>query len=222
MMTLYPPMQALLDAEPALWAKSPEACWWIQPNGLRLRARSLQRKKPQGPEFRWDLLYEHQDTELWINIPRTDPNANGTKIAPILHDLKVWIAGIDVQPRARLTRQLAAWLIRHGKTGPHTFVLNHEKQGIMILGDRDGGRGREKILAPPAVLEAVQGEMQDIWSCAPLPTAGYPFMDWSPDPDPDVRNRVIWMILPTTQHARLDLLATLHPGLQAVPLPSAA
>ena len=212
MLTLYPPMQALLDADVAGWSrmqKIQDQSRWQHTNGLTLHVEQNRRRAP-----RWEMNLHLQGQPLTLHIPRTHQGTLGGGIGPLLQDIAAWTHRIDILPLCRIGRQVAAWLTFQGKTGAHTFTLQEKLRDVLAIKPYDLKRLHEQVTMPPQGTLALRPDIDALWRLEPTPhhVRDLPTRTSAPG---KMANRIVRVDLPTTAHARLSLAAEMLPELRA-------
>lgn len=212
LLRLYAPLQGLLDAGQTGWTRT--EVWetgshWVHDTGLTCLM------KHHTP--RWELYFTHQDHTLTLSLPR---DRRPTSWEEMPHqDLRHWIQGLDVEPRQAVARSIAAWLVLHGKTGTHTITLHSGMPDLMAVRPETPTLLTE-ALVPLDLPHALKDVIEELWLLEPPPEhARYIF--WSYSGARVHAPRKIVIHLPTTGHARVDLISSLSPELRDILAPDA-
>ena len=210
MLVLYTPFEGLLNTSAAEWERvRPRSgqSLWQHPNGLQLAV-----KRGLRMPHTWDVVGTRRSETMDFIIPRTHRDALKRDITPLLTDIQAWIPSLDLEPVRHIAHQLEAWLVLHNRTGTYTFTLNRETGIFLRPGNLVQPRYRmndEPVPVPEALAQAMQPDIQKVWSRRATPSSEGLHRRWA------------LRITPLSGHARLHLLASARPEVQSIPPPPA-
>ena len=210
MLLPYPPFQALLDAAPEGWGRE------IRPHGLSpwVHTNGLRGFVHQGTKPLWALEFTFEGQTLQMQIFRTHEGPLEQDITPLLHDLWTWIANLDLEPRRRIAAQLGGWLALQGHVGVHLVEIMGPDNPIISA--RIPGH-QHYIRFPIPLVQALHTDLAEFWARAPTPSHRYSRLHWTPGQQPPGGFRHLYFMLPTTHHARLQMIHALRPELRHIP-----
>ena len=213
-MALYAPFEALLAADPAGWTRvgttSPPR--WRHAHGLECQVR-------RGPPGMWLLGLSFGREPMVLKIPKTHTGPLLHNIAPILRDIDTWIASTDHIPRRRILQQMMAWLTWHGQTGDYKIYMNSPHSGFTIIQASNPTRPLRVLVEPPELRTALQADLQEVWQRSTIPETQRHSIHWTPSAAVPEPSRILYLNLPTTQHARLEMMALVRSELRLIPFP---
>ena len=184
---------------------------WTHTTGLQIQSRPH--------PTRWDLRVEPRSRLLifmQLMMPRIHPDIG---IQGLLADLNSWIQAIDLDPSRRMVDIIAAWLTAHGKTGIYVCTIT-DPQHPHIVVRPEGFQGRAvQVSLPPALIDRLQADIDALWRLWPSPGRIDDVLVWMPSDAPPTYARAFRVQLPTTAHARMEILARPPPELRAISWP---
>lgn len=219
MLTLYPPFQALLDADAAGWTKLPPPSGtaqarWRHTNGLKFTA-----KRHRNHQRSWGIHFTFQEADLTLEFARPHPGAMIRDLTPLWDDVARWVPTLDLVPRQTIARQVGAWLALHGTTNTVWITLNHRVRAEMVITHRTTQGILKKFRAPPALVQALDADITHFWQRKSVPDRGTQNVSCTPETTWKPQQRTFSVGLPASGHARMHLLASGRPELRDIPLP---
>lgn len=220
MLVVLAPFQALLDAQYTEgWRFDAEDSvdfrWrrWIHAQGLECIIR---------PDPAWKLVFTLGQDKLSLDLARSRPEDQA--FARALHDVRAWIQDLDMLPRATIAHHVGGWLTLHGKTGVYDITLMGTPTSLRADAIRRGVLDR--VFIPGRIGQVLLPHLDALWTLSDTPHLTWTditWRPWQPKSSLDSRSprlRRLQVQLPQTQHARMELIASLMPEIRDIPFPT--
>ena len=222
MFDLHPPLQSLLDADPAGWSPVESLAaphLWIHAKGLRVQ---VQRTRDSSRAPAWEVQFTQATRVLVLTLTRTRTRPLARRLDPVLQDIQPWIQALDLVPRNRILIDLATWLVLHNHTGGYSFLCRQNQEPDILVQPLDPARFSRRIQVPLPVIHHLMPDIHALWRKMPIPNDQYFRVYWTESRNDQHYDRQFMFHLPTSMHARMRLIATMRPEIRQLPAPEVA
>lgn len=213
MLDLYPLMHALVTADLAGWTRQDTGVGrdhWRHGQGLDL---IVERHRHKGHP--WEILVVFDSEMLTLSCQHFPHPSH--ELGSALGVLGRWIRTLDLEPRQAIAVKIGGWLAAQDLMDSATCSL-HKNRGTELVVFTTGAYGlRRPLVVPPRIMSWVAPDLLQLWQRVETPSADDLIIRFPPDATSSKERRRVRIFLPSTRHARMDMIASIPEEIRGIP-----